>query len=149
MNGKQLTKLLTDYECLKKTFIHIIDLNNLHDIVQNHYPQVYIIKPGKHWICVIFYNSIEAEYFDSLGKQVNFYGTRLVNFITNNSQRCTSIQRQTQANTSNICGLYVVFFVTMRLCFKMSLENVYDMLSVNRHENDRFVKLYFLKVYSK
>lgn len=147
MNAEQLSILLSDYECLKKVSIRIIDINNLPSFVTGQYPQLFIINPGKHWVCIIFYSPSKAEYFDSLGKPVEFYGSNLSKFIDDNSSNCTFIQRQLQSNISNVCGLYVVFFALMRLCCKMSMKQVYDMFTENVHENDQLVKLYVLHVY--
>lgn len=149
MNAKQLVKLLQDYECLKKVFICISDINRLPTDVMDHYPQLYIINPGKHWVCVIFYDSSKAKYFDSLGKPTAFYGNDLVKFIDNNSRKCSYIHRQLQSNTSDICGLYVIFFAGMKLCYHMSIKNFLDMFTENVYENDQFIKLYFSHVFLK
>jgi hypothetical protein len=47
---------------------------------------------------------------------------------------------------SDICGLYVVFFALMRICFQIPIDNIYmyDMFfSKNVNVNDEFVKSYF------
>lgn len=147
MNGEQLWTLLTNYDCLKKTFIHITSIDNLPDLVKSQYPQLFIINPGRHWICVIFHSSSKAEYFDSLGKPPEFYGSSLSKFIDNNSRTCIYLQRQLQSNTSNICGLYVAFFVLMRICFQISLKKMYEIYKGNLYQNDQFIKLYFTHIY--
>lgn len=145
MNARELIVFLKDFKCLNKVSICISDINGLPATVVNHYPQLFIINPGKHWLCVFFYDSTKAEYFDSLGKCVEFYGTNLAKFISNNAKDCFSIQRQLQSNTSDICGLYVVCFVVMKVCYQFSIKNFNDMFTDNVFENDQFIKMFFSK----
>ena len=154
MNTIQLNSMLNDFDCLKGTIIQITAVNTLPQVITNSFPQIFIVNSdpypnsGKHWVCVIFYSSSKSEYFDSLGKPPDFYGRNLQSFIDRNSRKCTFILKRLQATSSDTCGLYVIFFVLMRLCFHVSLQNLYDMFDRNFEQNDDFVKMYLLRTYS-
>lgn len=66
-------------------------------------------------------------------------------FIEDNSKNeCTFIQKKIQSNSSDTCGLYVVFFALMRICFNNSVDSIYDMFfTENLSVNDDFVSSYF------
>ena len=133
MNVEQLFHFIDRFKCLKGVQIQITAVNIVPPKIANSFPQVYIINtdpipnPGKHWICIIFHNTTNIDYFDSLGNSPPFYSGDLITFIDNNSREGYNfIQKQIQSNSSDICGLYVVFFILMRICFKMSVENIYE-----------------------
>lgn len=157
MNTEQLSKLLRKLKCLKETVVDITAINALPDMIVRNFPQLYIINtdpfpnPGKHWVCVIFYNSSRTDYFDSLGKAPEEYSRNLRGFIDKNSHnKCRFIPRQIQSNSSDICGLYVVFFALMRICFHIPIDNIYDMFfSENVNVNDDFVESYFKYISNK
>ena len=135
MNTEQLSKLIRNSKCLNETLIDITAINVLPTVRIRPFPQLYIINtdpfpnPGKHWVCVVFYNASKADYFASLGKHPEAYSRNLKRFIIeNSSNKCTFIPKQIQSNSSDICGLYVVFFAMMRICFHIPTDNVYDMV---------------------
>lgn len=153
MNTEQLKKTLFDYECMRKTFIEITAINALPKELPSTYPQLYVVNtdpllnPGKHWVCVIFFNRHKSEYFDSLGRPPRFYGESLQTFITRNSRESTFIQRRLQSKTSSLCGFYVIFFAVMRICFRMSIEDVFSVFtSEDPDQNDRFISMYFYPI---
>ncbi len=136
MNTEQLSKLIRNFKCLNETLIDITAINVLPTVSIRPFPQLYIINtdpfpnPGKHWVCVVFYNASKADYFASLGKHPEAYSRNLKRFIIENSKnKCTFIPKQIQSNSSDICGLYVVCFAMMRICFHIPL---------NRNESGRF-----------
>ena len=87
----------------------------------------------------------KAYYFDSLGKDPGSYSRNLRKLIEENCYEWTFIPKQVQSNSSDICGLYVVFFALMKICFHLSIHDIYHLLffSENAYVNDDFVKSYF------
>ena len=92
MNVEQLSYLLQRFKCLKQTLINITAVNTVPAKIVKSFPQVYIINTvpipnlGKHWICVIFHDTLKIDYFDSLGNSPRFYSRDLVKFIDDNSR---------------------------------------------------------------
>lgn len=151
MNADQLFNLLRKFKCLNETLVNITAVNALPVKVIKHFPQLRIINtdpiqnPGKHRICVIFHDTSNSDFYDSLGKSPKFYSEKLMKFIEDNSKNeCTFIQKKIQSNSSDTCGLYVVFFALMRICFNNSVDSIYDMFfTENLSVNDDFVSSYF------
>lgn len=149
MNSVQLMEIIKRHQCLKDTFKEITAINDLPEVIIGPYPQFFIFNdapyphPGKHWICVIFTSSSTAEYFDSLGKPPEFYGYQLKIFIDENSKRCYFTAKHLQSDQSDKCGLYVIYYLLMRLCFHIPMRQIYDMFNLNFKENDEMITLYF------
>ena len=53
-----------------------------------------------------------------------------------------NVERQLQSKESDYCGLYVLFFLLMRLCKRLSLHDVYAHFIDNHVLNDYFVYHY-------
>lgn len=150
MNAEQLSNLLQRFKCLNETIVNITAVNAVPNKIVKIFPQLYIINtdpipnPGKYWICVIFHDTLNTDYFDSLGNSPRFYSSELIKFIEDNSRNGYKfIKKSIQSSSSDICGLYVVFFALMRICFNIPVENIYDMyFTENLFENDAFVHSY-------
>ena len=122
--------MLSHFKCLRNVYIKICATNTLPKNTYKHSPQVFIVNldplpnPGTHWVCVIFSNDTSVEYFDSLGLPMP---DRVKRFINENGDNCVYVRKQLQSHTSDICGLYVIFFILMRICFRFSVQKVFDM----------------------
>lgn len=156
MNSLQLKKILKSSDCLqrRRVILEITAINALPlCIKKKHFPQVFIVNtdpypnPGKHWLCIIFSNSNDAEYFDSLGRSPSFYGFNLTNFISRNSRNIRMLLKKIQHSDSNLCGLYVLFFIFTRLCHHVSFYTLYDMFDSVLKNNDQLMNLYFNRFY--
>lgn len=112
MNTLQLQAILNDFYRSKRQRpdIEITAVNKLPFKIRDKFPQTFIVNtdpfpnPGKHWICVIFYNSSKSEYFDSLGKAPNIYKYDLQD-LDRNSRNCHMVLQTIPSNGSVICGL--------------------------------------------
>ena len=149
MNTLQISRVLNAFNCLQRTRFEITAINALPNVVKETYPQIFIVnnepfpEKGKHWLCIILFNTSKAEYFDSIGKPPEVYGSELRKFIDENSRVCNFRARRLQSRTSDICGLYVIFFVVMRICYDVPLGKLYSLFSENAIQNDEFVKSFF------
>ena len=116
MNTGQLKHIISTIHCIRNYHVEICAIKTLPNVTHRRYPQIYIIntdpipRPGEHWICLLFLDKLSSEYFDSLGKPINFYGESIQSFIVENSKTCNYISKQLQSNKSDICGQYVLFF---------------------------------------
>lgn len=151
MNNRQLEHIVRSDHCLNDVTRGVFAINTLPKYVTG-YPSAYIVNtaplpgPGKHWIAIIFFNGRHAEFLDSLGKSPEHYG--LKSFILRNSNHCSWINNRIQASDSSLCGLYVLYFITMRLCFDISLDNMCSDFSQNFVENDELVAAFIQSLYS-
>jgi len=155
MNTEQIKEMFASNDCLRNTFNTICAKNTLPENVISHYPQIFIINtdplpnPGKHWICVILLDRSSSEYFDSVGDPENYHDEHLQRFIKANSHKCTHILQQLQSSTSDICGLYVIFFVVMRICYQIPMQEIYHMFGLDLKQNDKFVATFLFNLFNK
>ena len=142
MNTEELENFLKSSPCLRSTVRGVFAFDTLPSRITR-YPSAFIVNtepihlPGKHWIAIIIYSPWKAEFFDSLGHTPSHYG--FDRFIFSNSFSVNSVNRQIQSKESDYCGLYVLFFLIMRVCNHLSLEDVYSHFINNVFCNDFFV----------
>jgi hypothetical protein len=143
MNSKQLLDFVQNESALKRFVKGVYASNTLPEVVTS-YPSGFIINtqplplPGEHWVAVIIHSSLEADFFDSLGKPPGNYQS-IENFIYKNSIHCNINCKILQPSYSNLCGLYVLVFLISRLRFNMPLSHIYALFSSNIQYNDDFV----------
>ena len=121
MNTKQLWNALCLNPVTNQYFDGIYSADTLKEIREK--PDLIICntdtsnKPGEHWV-LFFFSDNSVDFFDSLGRDIKYYGSIfldfIVNFVTNYEQ---SLQRM-QPLKSDLCGQH---------CF-MLLRNVMDFL---------------------
>ena len=66
--------------------------------------------PGSHWVAVWINCQRQGYFFDSYGFPPETYGQELHKFMNENTRRYTSQRRQLQAQSSNVCGQWCVYF---------------------------------------
>ena len=102
--------------------------------------------PGHHW--VVFYRNKEGiiQFFDSFGHKPDFYTFNFVKFLQRNVFESYYIFNPCtiQSNTSNICGLYCLFFYVY-ICNDFSFNEFLCQFTNNTTLND----LYCLKSIEK
>ena len=86
MNTKQLWNALTPNPLTNKYFDGIFSIDILQDITEK---STLIIcntdpsyKPGEHWI-LFFFNDNSVDFFDSLGRDITYYGSEFIDFVKN------------------------------------------------------------------
>lgn len=151
MNSNQLLGFVHSKPILKRFVKRVYASNTLPDVV-NGYPSAFIINtqplpfPGEHWVAVIIHSSLEADYFDSLGKPPGHF-KEIENFIYKNSTHCNFKCKQLQPSYSELCGLYVLVFLICRLCFRMSLSRLFTLFLSNIRVNDSFVQSFMYEFF--
>lgn len=150
MNSTQLLKIVRTDPCLRRYVRGVFASNTLPSTVTQ-FPSAFIVNtqplpfPGEHWVAFIVVNPFHVEVFDSLGKSPKGYHHDIQNFFEKNNLHCTFKTIQLQPYYSEWCGLYVLVYLVARLCFKYSLNHVYDLFP-NIHANDSFV-IHFMHDY--
>jgi hypothetical protein len=133
--------------CLRRYVKGVFASNTLPHIVMQ-YPSVVIVNtqplpmPGEHWVTIIIHSPSHAEFFDILGKSPTDYNLDIQTFLNKNSAQCIFKCRRLQPRNSDLCGLYVLVFLILRLCFKNSFNHVYGLFSKDIQSNDDFVKTF-------
>ena len=85
MNTKQLWRSLTYNIFTNPYFDGVYSIDTLKNIKQK--PRLIICntdpsnKPGKHWVLFFFDSKNSVDFYDSLGRDVSYYGPEFVNFI--------------------------------------------------------------------
>ena len=85
MNTKQLWRSLTYNIFTNPYFDGLYSIDTLKNIKQK--PKLIICntepsnKPGKHWVLFFVDSKNSIDFYDSLGRDVSYYGPEFVNFI--------------------------------------------------------------------
>lgn len=99
-------------------------------------------EPGEHWVAYFISYPNEIEFFDSFGKSPDFYHFSLKTNVINN--------RQIQANNSDYCGHFSIYFLVQR---SMRVPPSFILCSFSQSDfksNDRLVKRFLMPLlYSK
>jgi hypothetical protein len=90
-------------------------------------------KAGTHWVAVFQEHPRTIEFFDSFGKEVEYYGKCLAKALS--GKRVISQQQQLQSDFSELCGQYCMFFLYKR-SLGYSFDNVLASFSSNTISND-------------
>lgn len=113
MNTKQLYQALMSNKLTKKVFDGVFSRDTLEDIIIQ--PKLIICntdpstKPGEHWL-LFWFDGNEVDFFDSLGKTLDFYGKEFVDFVKRYSNKMTFSRVRTQPKDSDYCGHYCLFY---------------------------------------
>ena len=91
---------------------------------------------GKHWVVLYFPERGPYEFFDSLGNSPEYYGVGFETFLDKKYLMCTT---QLQQSTSNVCGLYCVYYVLKRCKGNTLRDIVKEFNALNKNENDRLI----------
>ncbi len=101
-------------------------------------------QDGLHWVC-FFKNSRmrNIEFFDSIGNNVNNYGDNFKLFV-NRYSSVKQCKLQFQSNTSDVCGIYCLWFLTKRSIGISYIKLISFLSEDNKSKNDRNIRR-FLK----
>ena len=75
-------------------------------------------KPGEHWV-LFFFSENSVDFFDSLGRDIKYYGSVFLNFIANFANNYKQCDKRTQPIESDLVDNIVCI---------MLLQNVMDFL---------------------
>ena len=96
-------------------------------------------KPGEHWV-LFFFNENSVDFFDSLGRDIKYYGSIFLDFIANFAYDYKQCLTRTQPIKSDLCGQYCLYYAFAK-CNGLSMEDIIDNMPdyqyvvefVNRH----------------
>ena len=126
MNTKQLWNALCLNPVTNQYFDGIYSADTLKEIREK--PDLIICntdpsnKPGEHWV-LFFFSDNGVDFFDSLGRDIKYYGSIfldfIANFVTNYEQ---SLQRM-QPLKSDLCGQYCLYYAFVK-CNGLSMDEI-------------------------
>lgn len=134
MNTKQLWTALTYHHFTNPIFDGVYCKDTLKDITQK--PDLIICNtddcdgPGEHWVLFYFVGHRCVEFYDSLGRDISFYGESFVNFVQKFADVTKQCNKRTQPLNTSVCGEYCLFYIAMRGYGKSMEEIVSWMPSV-------------------
>ena len=114
MNTKQLYNALTLNAYTNKYFDGIYSIDTLKDI--NEKPELIICntdpsdKPGKHWVLFFFNDDESVDFYDSLGKDIKYYGSEFSDFVNKFAKSWYSCVERTQPLGTSLCGQYCLYY---------------------------------------
>ena len=133
-----LNELLTDA-------LSMIDLNKENYFVFNTDTKD---KPGSHWVGAVIDINKKSVFIDSYGKSPNYYD--MEEFF---DQACDgdfiSIDKQLQSNFTNVCGLYVIYFLHFIAKGTSLTEILKTIPKMSKVLVDRYMLEWFVKNYGK
>jgi hypothetical protein len=131
---------------VKKTYviasdeIYLIDLESL--------PAAVIINtdpsslPGRHWLGLYLFkqlNFVNAIYFDSYNKSLDYYNIRLPFRIVESSNRSL------QSDKSSLCGIWSLAFL-YNICRNRNLRKFENKFSHRLDLNDELIRKFYAKI---
>lgn len=131
MNSKQLYYALIHNKITEPFFDGIYSYDNLSDVVK--IPHLIICntdpayKSGKHWV-LFFFDETICEFYDSLGKDLKYYGNNFVKFVNTFVEKCRLSTIQTQPLNTAMCGEYCLFFAYYR-CKGYNMNKILNKMS--------------------
>ena len=72
---------------------------------------------------VIFFHNDTVDFFDSLGKNMEYYGEEFVNFAKRFSSKFQISLMRTQPKNTSLCGQYCLYFAYKR-CTGEEMDNI-------------------------
>ena len=134
MNTKQLWNALTLNPSTNKYFDGIFSVDTLKEIEEK--PDLIICntdpsyEPGEHWV-LFFFSGNSVDFYDSLGREITYYGSVFIDFIKNFAYDFKQCLRRTQPIQSDLCGHYCLYYAFAK-CHGYSMEEIIDnMLSAD------------------
>ena len=113
MNTKQLWNALCLNADTYKYFDGIYSSDTLKEIVDK--PDLIICntdpsnKPGEHWV-LFFFRDGSVDFFDSLGRDIKYYGSVFLDFIANFVDNYKQCIKRMQPIQSDLCGQYCLYY---------------------------------------
>ena len=80
-------------------------------------------EKGEHWVLFFFPENNIAEFYDPLGRSLNFYDKEFGEFISKYSDKYMLSSVRTQPYNSNLCGEYCLYYALNR-CKGKSMDEI-------------------------
>lgn len=91
-------------------------------------------------MAILLLNGQHAEFIDSFGKSPEHI--ELKSFVTINVINYVWIKNRFQDCNSKYCGLYVLYFILMQMCFHVFLDDMCSDFTIDFVKNDEFVSVF-------
>ena len=149
MNTRQVEKIMKLYTRVPFLGVFSSDSDCLPssrkgNSARRNYPYCFITnldpchEKGTHWVVIYVVDKNTVEYFDSFGLGPITKGH--LNYLSVFSNVLYNVG-QIQSNRSQLCGLYCVFFCSMRM--ETSFKNILSCFDNRFKENDKVITYYF------
>ena len=131
MNTKQLWTALCLNPVTNSYFDGIYSIDTLKTIEEK--PELIICntdpsnKPGKHWV-LFFFKGENVDFFDSLGWDIEYYGSEFINFIKTFANKYKQCLKRLQPLGSELCGHYCLYYAYAK-CNSKSMEEIVNTMS--------------------
>ena len=118
MDGYQLYKIVQKNGRLKGSILGIVSFDRIPKTMMNNYMVIFnnepSFKPGSHWLALYKRSKKVYEFFDSFGLPPAFYQlTKKHPFLKDCKIICQN--KQLQSISSNLCGLYCIYYLQLRI----------------------------------
>ena len=146
MNTKQLWTALTLNPKTNFYFDGIFSIDTLKEIKEK--PDLIICntdpsdQPGEHWV-LFFFNENSVDFYDSLGRDITYYGSEFINFIKNYTSNFEQCLRRTQPLESDLCGYYCLYYAFAK-CNGFSMEKIIDNMLSKDNVTEFVNKMFFI-----
>jgi hypothetical protein len=101
--------------------------------------------PGQHWVAFLKIGK-NLEFFDSFGKDVDFYGSYFKLFVKSHGGKVIYNNTQLQSNESFLCGQYCLFFLFCRN-HNMKYKRILECFSKwDLNANDVMISQFYVRV---
>ena len=115
MFGREIKRLVEKDLLSSQDFRGVFSCDTLPQDV-SHLPMLLVANtdtsdlPGSHWVAVWINRHGRGYFFDSYGFPPKMYGQELHQFMNDNTSQYTTQKRQLQAQSSDVCGQWCVYF---------------------------------------
>ena len=99
-------------------------------------------KAGEHWV-LFFVRGKSVDFYDSLGRDINYYGSLFLDFIKNFAHDYKQCLRRTQPIDSNLCGHYCLYYALAK-CNGHPMETITDSMVSSDHVIDVVNKNFYI-----
>ena len=103
-------------------------------------------KPGQHWLAFFIQSNI-IECFDSYGQHPGIYNGVFTSWIIEHTKTVLVNGQRLQSDTSNVCGLYCIYFLHQRLLGKSMNQIVCQFSRSDFEGNDHYILNLMLDVF--
>ena len=103
-------------------------------------------KSGKHWTVFWFPKRGQAEFFDSYGRSPSKVHHKFASFLKRHSRKYLYNRKRLQANGSNTCGPYCIYYAIHRTK-GISLKTITHQFTKDWNENDRLIRRWISRLY--
>lgn len=145
MNTKQLYLALLRNDVTSLQFDGIYAKDMLTEITSR--PKLIICnthpshKPGEHWLLFYFNEDDSVDFYDSLGKPLQSYGEKILQFAKTFAESFIESKDRTQPLNSSLCGHYCLYYAYYK-CKGYSMDDILSRMESPDHVLSSVKRLY-------